>query len=270
MKFFKIFLALTAIFVTPIDAVADESKPVKVDNKTSHSSARASTNVGGLVRLTHQADNLRANFEDESAIKLYTNVLSLKADYEPALYGRARCLEAIGKYPEAVNDLKKCRGSSDEIGQDTTRELAKLLSALKQYPEALAAWNKLIDTFKMKSDGAYASRGEVYLAMHMYPEAIADFTAAYKTKKRPGLLSKRALAYLLNKQYKECIADCTSCLSTDRSAMESAQNNADTYTTRANAYEAIGQHALALKDRAAAKSSIQGNFDIAPFADKGR
>ena len=145
-----------------------------------------------------------------------------------------------------------------------------MLSALRRNPEALVAWNKLIDKLNLKSDGVYAGRGEVYLAMHKYPEAIADFTAAYKSKNRPGLLNKRALAYLSNKQYKECIADCTNCLSSDKNAMHSAQNNADVYKTRAAAYEAIGQYALALKDRATANSSVQGNFDIAPFADKGK
>jgi len=143
-----------------------------------------------------------------------------------------------------------------------------------RYEPAIRYFDRAIN-LKSEFAGAYLMRGRAYAAANRADEAIADFTVfARFSPKDPAVLIERGLAHLGKKDYAGAIADATAAIALDpksapgyelrataiRASGDGRKALADStialrlkpdlenYFQRAQAFQLLGQHSMAILD----------------------
>lgn len=113
----------------------------------------------------------------------YGKATEYRPDYVAAYRNRARYLNILGEYREAIRDAKRAI-ALDAAQWNAYAERAKAHFGLEEYPEAIQFFTKAINGREAPSPFDFAGRGWVYHKMGKKEDAIADLEKALQLE--PG------------------------------------------------------------------------------------
>jgi tetratricopeptide (TPR) repeat protein len=107
--------------------------------------------------------------------------LELNPNYAPARHWYAYHLAALGRFPEAMEEIDQAR-ELDPLSLIINTDVGHILYLSRQYDQAIEAYRKALD---MESNFSVARLrlGEVYQQKGMYEEAIAEYQKALSLSK---------------------------------------------------------------------------------------
>jgi serine/threonine-protein kinase len=126
--------------------------------------------------------------EAESSFK---RAIDLQPDYETAHHWYAIMLAVAGRFPEAIDRIKRAQ-SLAPISHIITKDAGLIYYYAGQYDQALAECRKALD-LSPNFYPAHASLGDIYLQLGKREEALAELRKANQLDGR--LLTKAALGY---------------------------------------------------------------------------
>jgi len=190
-------------------------------------------------------DYRRAAADSSAAIKLDPN-------FSQAYKTRAESFRNLGKMEPAEADLKECiKISPRKI--DAYFNLAELLQLQKRDTESLKVLSSALGLGQASK--VNKEMGKVYQRCRRENEAVAAFSRALKLEPDDGnCLVRRGQSYLALGRYKEAISDATEAMP------RMGDKRGAALKLRAQAYEKLGDRALASKDLAQLKRI--DDFDV--------
>jgi len=129
-----------------------------------------------------------------SAGKEFRRAIELNPGYATAHHWYAWHLSLLGKYDEAIMEMRKA-GNLDPLSLIINSDLAELLVLAHSYDEAIQQSRK---TIEMDPNFAFAHNqlAQAYLQKHMYDEAVAELQkAAQLSGGSPTVMANLARAY---------------------------------------------------------------------------
>jgi serine/threonine-protein kinase len=121
----------------------------------------------------------------------FKRAVDLKPNYETAHHWYAIMLAVAGRFPEAIDRVKRAQ-ALDPVSPAITKDAALIYSYAGQYDLALAECNKALD-LSPNFYPAIATLGDIYLQLGRRDEALAELRKAEQLEGR--LLTKAALGY---------------------------------------------------------------------------
>ena len=197
--------------------------------------------------LALQKFNAAYNSKDyNEKIKLYSEAIYLKPNYEYAYNNRGHAYIELEKYDLAIQDLNKAISLNPKNDMAYNNRGVAYMDGLKQYNQAIADFNKAI-SLNQKLDKAYYNRGNSYRYLGQYERSIQDYNKAIELNpKYTSAYNNRGVAYEMLKEYSRALADYTK-------AIELNPNKALYYSNRGDVYKALGDNKKAQTDYEKAK-----------------
>ncbi|HET9530583.1 MAG TPA: tetratricopeptide repeat protein, partial [Blastocatellia bacterium] len=171
-------------FFLGADAKRDEalSKALELDNTL-------------VEALTTQAYVNGVQWDWSGAERQFKRAIELNPNYAPAHHWYAFHLAALGRFPEAIEEINRAR-ELDPLSLIINTDVGHILYFSRQYDQAIEAYRRVLD---MEPDFSVARwrLGEAYEQKGMYGEAIAEYEKAISFSKNPTIESWLGRAYAL-------------------------------------------------------------------------
>lgn len=171
---------------------------------------------------------------------------ALAATPEQLLYLKAYLNAKRGNHPAAINyfnELIKIKPGCVRAYKERAFSYQKLGKFDRSIADIGAALR-----LTPKDPDLYCDRGIVYYMIGKNEKAFSDFNAAIKLNGQDARFRNwRANIFVGRQQYQQALADCNAGVSADAQYVR-------IYRTRAQAYDGLGKHTLAEKDRATYKA----------------
>lgn len=164
-----------------------------------------------------------------------------ESDYNLAV---ADCNKAIS-LDENVSEFYEQRGQQNYFWAEFGRDSSKYDATIQDYSRVIEFAKKVFDP---NLSNLHWRRADSYFAIGKYQEAIADYSVSIERRGYPleYFYFRRGESYFKLNLLDKAIADYTAAIKQDN-------DYAKAYTSRAQAYEALGKKALAAADRKKAK-----------------
>ncbi len=132
--------------------------------------------------ITTQAFHLSwQRWEWARAEKLFKQALELNPNYAPARHWYAFHLAALGRFPEAIEEINRAR-ELDPLSLIINTDVGHILYLSRQYDQAIEAYRRALD-MESNFSAARLRLGEAYEQKGMYEEAIAEYQKALSLSK---------------------------------------------------------------------------------------
>jgi TolB-like protein/DNA-binding winged helix-turn-helix (wHTH) protein/Flp pilus assembly protein TadD len=141
----------------------------------------------------------------DSGGKEFQRAIELNPGYATAHHWYAWHLSLLGRYDEAVAEMKKAE-NLDPLSLIINADLGELLVLADSYDESIQQSRK---TIEMDPNFALAHNqlGQAYLQKHVYDEAVAEFQKAVRLSGRsPTSIANLARAYVASGKKSEAVA----------------------------------------------------------------
>jgi Flp pilus assembly protein TadD len=135
------------------------------------------------------------DWDFDSAGKEFLRAIELSPGYATAHHWYAWHLSLLGRYEEAITEMKKAE-NLDPLSLIINADLAELLVLAHSYDESIRQSRK---TIEMDPDFALAHNqlAQAYLQKHMYDEAVAEMQKAVQfSGESPTCIANLARAYV--------------------------------------------------------------------------
>ena len=132
--------------------------------------------------ITTQAFHLSyQRWEWARAEKLFKQAIELNPNYAPARHWYAFHLAALGRFPEAMEEINRAR-ELDPLSLIINTDVGHILYLSRQYDQAIEVYRKVLD-LEPNFSAARLRLGEAYEQKGMYEEAIAEYQKALSLSK---------------------------------------------------------------------------------------
>jgi tetratricopeptide (TPR) repeat protein len=184
---------------------------------------------------------LKAAGDRTGALALCTEAIQTEPRYFPAHVERSLVLESLGRYEEALSDLKEALALAPR-NAEVLNSLGVFLLGRKRLAEALDYFNHSIE-LESQNEVALFNRGQLYASTGENSRARLDLEAALDLD--PD--QPRILALLADTMLR--LGDREKCLTLYDRAVLADPGNPSWYLRRAACEEKLGRHQAALADR---------------------
>ncbi|MFN0086636.1 MAG: tetratricopeptide repeat protein [Blastocatellia bacterium] len=153
---------------------------------------------GALVEaITTQAFHLCAQrWEWSNAERLFKRAIELNPNYPPARQWYAYHLAALGRFPEAMDEINRAR-ELDPLSLIINTDAGHILYLSRRYDQAIDAYRRVLD-MEPGFSTARLRLGEAYQQKGMVEEAIAEFQKALSLSKDPTIEAWLGRAYAVS------------------------------------------------------------------------
>jgi tetratricopeptide (TPR) repeat protein len=288
---FALVLLSSFSLLTPVEAepviTIKSSRPPGLDRFENLSGPHPARSMGDIDKDITLHPNAAAGYihrgaawmlegDAENAQRDFAKALQLDPHSAQAHIGLSRVYTAAQKWNSTFAELHKAEElGSPETALNALNESAFLHRELKQYDIAIKEYSTVIAAKSMpKSQRTYSllQRGQTYGRTGKYQEAIRDYNQVVTLD--PTVIEarvSRAHAYLTLKQLPQAVADCTFVIDLEKKKFPAEllggiqSHLLQMYTERATAYEQMGKHDLALRDRQSARVYERQTLEAVPF-----
>lgn len=178
--------------------------------------------------------------DPDKRIKLYTEILKLRAGHKSSLNNRGNAYANKGEYDKAIADYSEAIRLYPGYGRAYINR-GRAYGKIGQKDKAVDDFNKAIN-IATDDATAYFNRGYFYDNNGDVDLAIADYSKAIEINPDYAeALYNRGLLYDDKEKYNEAIADFTAIL-------KIKSDDADAYYNRGNSYVHIGEYSKAVDD----------------------
>ena len=147
--------------------------------------------------ITTQAFHLSyQRWEWSSAERLFKRALELNPNYAPARHWYAFHLAALGRFPEAMEEINRAR-ELDPLSLIINTDIGHILYLSRQYDQAIEVYRRVLD-MEPNFSVARLRLGESYEQKGMYEEAIAEYQKALGFSKDPTIEAWLGHAYAVS------------------------------------------------------------------------
>jgi len=200
-----------------------------------------------VARIRHLAEPrlilagvLRSTGDLAGALIQCTEAIQTESGYFPAYVQRSFILESMGRYDEALSDLKEALAIAPQ-NAEVLNSLGVFLLGRKRFAEALDYLNRSVE-LERQNEVALFNRGQLYASMGENLRARLDLEAALDL----DLDQPRIMALLADTMLR--LGDAEKCLTLYGRAILADPDNPSWYSRRAACEEKLGRHQAALAD----------------------
>ncbi len=149
--------------------------------------------------ITTQAFHLSwQRWEWSSAERLFERAIELNPNYAPARHWYAFHLAALGRFPEAMEEINRAR-ELDPLSLIINTDVGHILYLSRQYDQAIEEYRRVLD-MEPNFSTARLRLGEAYERKGMYKVAIAEYQKALSSSKDPTIEAWLGRAYAVTGQ----------------------------------------------------------------------
>ncbi len=135
--------------------------------------------------LTTQAYYLSVRWDWERAERLFKRAIELNPNYPPAHHWYAFHLTALGRFPEAIEEINRAK-EIDPLSLIINTDVGQILYFSRQYDQAIEAYRKALE-MQPNFSVARWRLGEAYEQKGMVEEAIAEYQQTLSVSKNPTI-----------------------------------------------------------------------------------
>ncbi|MEW6128254.1 MAG: tetratricopeptide repeat protein [Acidobacteriota bacterium] len=135
--------------------------------------------------ITTQAYYLSVRWDWASAETLFKRAIELNPNYPPAHHWYAFHLAALGRFPEAIEEINRAK-ELDPLSLIINTDVGHILYFSRQYDQAIEAYRRVLEMEPNFSVGRWRL-GEAYEQKGMVEEAIAEYQKALSLSKNPTI-----------------------------------------------------------------------------------
>ncbi len=147
--------------------------------------------------ITTQAFHLSwQRWEWSRAERLFKRAIELNPNYAPARHWYAFHLAALGRFPEAMEEINRAR-ELDPLSLIINTDVGHILYLSRQYDQAIEVYRRVLD-MEPNFSVARLRLGEAYEQKGMYEEAIAEYQKALGFSKDPTIEAWLGRAYAVS------------------------------------------------------------------------
>lgn len=146
--------------------------------------------------LSTQAYYLSVRWDWSGAERLFKRAIELNPNYPPARHWYAFHLAAVGRFPEAIEEIHRAK-ELDPLSLIINTDVGNILYFSRQYDQAIEVYRQILDlepTFSV----AHWRLGEAYEQKGMYEESITEYLKALSLSKNPTIEAWLGHAYAVS------------------------------------------------------------------------